>query len=85
MKDNIRKCIGCQGNFDKSQMFKIMQKFDTKEVLLSPTNKDFGRSVYICKNKDCVEKAFKKAKSSQVLKYSNIEELKTLLQTFLTK
>ncbi len=85
MKDKIRRCIGCQGDYDRDEMFKIMQKFDTKEVILSSSNKDFGRSVYICKNSSCVEKAFKKAKGNRVLKHSNIDELKAILQTFLTK
>lgn len=83
MKDKIRKCIACQECFDRDDMFRIMQKYDTKEVILSPTNKDFGRSIYICKKNECVSKAFKKGKINHVLKVENLEWLQETLQNSL--
>ena len=60
MKDKIRKCIGCQKNFERAQLFRILKDYQSGKIILNPTNKDFGRSVYLCKNSECIEKAFKK-------------------------
>ena len=83
MKDNMRKCIGCQTNHDRNSMIRIMQKFDTKELILFPTNKDFGRSIYICKNTECIKKALKKGKNNQILKSANLEKIKETLQKYI--
>ena len=83
MTKNERKCIGCCKLANRENMFRIMIKHDTKEIVLSPTNKDFGRSVYICKNKSCVENSFKKGKISRYIKQDNIEKLKETLLNLL--
>lgn len=80
MKDNVRKCIGCQNDFVRNQLFRILKDYKTGEIILNPTKKDFGRSVYICKNIDCIEKAFKKGRLAGILKSKNIDGLKELLQ-----
>lgn len=77
MNVKSRKCIGCLNTFDRETMFRILKKHNTNEIVISPSNKDFGRSVYICKNKNCVEKAFKKGKIAHFLKYTgDIDSLK---------
>lgn len=73
-----RKCIGCQNIFDRNYMFRIMKKSDTQEIILNPSNKDFGRSIYICKNPQCIEKAFKR-KNNTYLKSLTPEKLKSML------
>ena len=80
MKDNLRKCIGCMNNFDRNSMFRILKHYQTNELILSPTNKDFGRSVYICKNKECVKNAFRKGKISRILKNTSLDWLEELLK-----
>ncbi len=80
MKDKIRKCIGCQKNFERAQLFRILKDYQSGKIILNPINKDFGRSVYLCKNSECVEKAFKKGRIAGLLKVKNIENLKELLQ-----
>lgn len=80
-----RKCIGCYNTFDRSEMFRIMKKFDNGEIIVNPTNKDFGRSVYICKNKECIEKAFKKNKINHFLKIKSDNNLKSTLEKALAK
>lgn len=55
---NIRTCIACRKKFDKSQneLHRITLKDNNFEV----NNGDlFGRSFYICKNKDCIAKVIK--------------------------
>lgn len=84
MNINKRKCIGCLKTFDRNEMFKIMKKYDSGEIVLSPSNKDFGRSVYICKNKNCIDNAFKKGKINRLLKNFHSDKLKTELEKALT-
>lgn len=80
MSAKIRKCIGCANCSDRSEMFRIMKKYDTNEIIFEPSNKDFGRSVYICKNKKCIENAFKKGKISRFLMPAAQAELKLKLE-----
>lgn len=80
MKDNLRQCIGCMNKFDKNSMFRILKHYDSNEIILYPTNKDFGRSVYICKNVNCIKNAFKKGKISRILKNNELEWLEQSLQ-----
>lgn len=84
MKDKIRKCIGCQKSFDRTQMFRILKNYKNEEVILEPSNKDFGRSVYICKTMECIEKAFKKGSIGRSLKCKSLDNLKVKLQKNLT-
>ena len=83
MSNNLRKCIGCSKTFERDRLFRILTKYDTEEVIIFPTNKDFGRSVYICKNKECINNAFKKGRISRYLKHINVEELKEKLKNLL--
>ena len=80
MKNKIRKCIGCQKYFDRAQMFRILKNYKNNDIILNPTNIDFGRSVYICKNNECVENAFKKGSIGRSLKRRNLDDLKVELQ-----
>jgi len=79
-----RKCIGCSNTFDREEMFRIMKKFDSGEIIISPSSKDFGRSVYICKNSNCIQNAFKKGKIDRFLKQKSTEDIKSALEKALT-
>ena len=72
----MRKCIGCGELKDSSQLIKITNDRINNEVILNPNSKIFGRSVYLCYNKLCIEKKKKKDKISKVLKHNVSEELK---------
>ena len=54
----MRRCIGCMESKAKSGMYKIALK--NGELTLDKDGKAIGRGVYICKDKDCIEKAKKK-------------------------
>ena len=64
----LRKCIGCGELKDSSQLIKITNDRINNEVILNPNSKIFGRSVYLCYNKLCIEKASKKNKLLKALK-----------------
>lgn len=80
---NKRKCIGCLKVCDRKEMFRLLTKHDTKELVIEPGKKDFGRSVYICKNKECINLAFKKGKINKYVKLKNAEETKETLEALL--
>ena len=78
----MRKCIGC-GKFDKRENFiKITYKKSENEVFVNPDTKIFGRSVYLCYNKMCINNALKKNKLNKSLKTVISEELKGKLIEF---
>ena len=77
-----RKCIACKEIKNSETMLKITKKYDTNEIVLNPDTKIFGRSVYLCYNKMCIENALKKNKLNKALKASISEELKGKLVEF---
>ncbi|MDO4546178.1 MAG: YlxR family protein [Bacillota bacterium] len=61
MKDKkipMRRCAGCMESKPKSQLIRIAGY--EGRVTLDPTGKAKGRGVYLCPDRDCMEKAKKK-------------------------
>ena len=73
---HLRKCIGCGQINDRKNLIRITHDKSLDEVFINPDTKKFGRSVYLCYNKLCIENALKKDKISKVLKHNVSEELK---------
>ena len=71
-----RKCIGCGQIKDRKDLIKITRENSHGDIVINHSNKIFGRSVYLCYNKSCIESAFKKNKISKILKASVPEDLK---------
>ncbi len=77
---NFRKCAGCGELKPREDMIKITKDYLTDGVIVNPDSKTFGRSVYLCYNQSCIEKAQKKNKLNKLLKTNkNIGDLKGLL------
>lgn len=72
-----RKCISCGQLKDSEELIKITKNFLTGKVEINENSKIFGRSAYLCYNKNCIEQAFKKNRLKKALKSS--EDLKGLL------
>ena len=53
-----RKCVGCAGHFDKSELWRIV-KSPEGEVTLDKTSRAAGRGAYICKSIKCLRAARK--------------------------
>ena len=68
-----RKCIACNELLDRTQLIRIMRQNESKEIIINPDNKTFGRSAYICNNIECFKIACKKNRFAKVFKI-NIEE-----------
>lgn len=56
----MRKCQGCQKIFDRKDMVKITRNHLTKELVINPDSKITGRSLYVCKNVQCLKAILKK-------------------------
>ena len=80
MADSFRKCAGCGELKPREDMIKITRDYLTDEVIVNPDSKTFGRSVYLCYNQSCIEKAQKKNRLNRLLKTNKtIGDLKGLL------
>ena len=81
-KETLRKCIGCFELKNRDEMIKITKEHETKNIFVNPNSKIFGRSVYLCYNKSCVQSALKKNKLAKFLKANLTQELIDELQSF---
>lgn len=71
-----RRCAGCWQLKDRQDLIKITADSATSNIVVKPDSVTFGRSVYLCYNKACIEAAFKKNKLSKHLKAPIPNELK---------
>ncbi|WP_297812142.1 RNase P modulator RnpM [uncultured Finegoldia sp.] len=63
----LRKCVVCGENKPKENLMRVV--FNKEDgISVDLTNKKNGRGAYVCKNKDCVDKAKKSKRLNQVLK-----------------
>lgn len=58
----MRRCVGCMESKPKNSLVRIACY--EGEITVDPTGKAKGRGVYLCPDKDCMEKA-KKRRSLQ--------------------
>ena len=82
-----RKCAACKVIKNREELIKIT-KLQNGLLKINPNSKELGRSVYICKNPDCIKKFIKKKMIKVGLKYSNqseIERIEKELEIFSTK
>ena len=83
-KKFLRQCICCRTIKSKEDLIRLTKNFKTSEIEINQNEKVQGRSVYICKNKECIEKAFKKNRIEVLLKSKLPENIKLDLYTVLT-
>ncbi len=79
-----RRCIGCKNSFEKSRLIRISKTPDGK-IIVDEKGKAEGRGAYICKNADCLLKAFKKNQLAYSFKIKIDEEVKQRLITSLSE
>lgn len=73
-KEVKRKCQGCLEIKDREDLIKIT-KLQNGRLKINPNSKELGRSVYVCKNSECVKMFIKKKKLKNALKFSNMDEI----------
>ena len=54
----MRRCIGCMESFEKDKLIRIA--YHEGRLTVDPDAKAPGRGVYICKNRECIDKARRK-------------------------
>lgn len=54
----LRQCVGCGEMKGKKDMIRVLKSAEN-EFCLDSTGKKNGRGAYICKNKECLQKAIK--------------------------
>jgi uncharacterized protein len=62
----LRMCTGCMEMKPKKELIRVV-KTPEGEVSVDLTGKKSGRGAYICKNIECLEKAFKTKRLSRNL------------------
>lgn len=72
-KEIRRKCRGCFETKNRDDLIKIT-KLQNGTLKINPNSKEIGRSVYVCKNIDCIKQMIKKKGIKSALKYNNHEE-----------
>ena len=83
-KEIKRKCQGCNQIFERNGLIKIT-KLKDGTIKINPASKELGRSIYVCKNSECIKNFIKKKRlrnlkinnTSEILKIE--EELKTYI------
>lgn len=75
-----RMCIACRAEKERSDLIRLVKAYETKKVHVQPTSKIFGRSAYICYNKDCLSTSLKKARIQKALRQTVCEDILKMLQ-----
>ncbi len=88
MKENrkfLRQCAVCKKYKIKSELIRITKDYTSGELKINNNSDTFGRSVYICKKEDCIDKALKKKKIEYYLKSNISDSLKKELYSIVCK
>ena len=77
MSEVLRKCQGCGKIANREEFIKITKSHTTSEIVINPNSKIVGRSLYVCKNKACLDLVFKKKKFEREFK-ANVDKIALL-------
>ena len=70
----LRMCTGCMEMKPKKELIRVV-KSPEGEVSVDLTGKKSGRGAYVCKNAECLEKAFKAKRLSRNLDVAIDEQI----------
>ncbi len=65
-----RTCVSCKIKKERSAFVKIT-KTKTENIIVNPSSKELGRSLYVCKNKNCIDELLKQNKIEKKLKINS--------------
>lgn len=80
-----RQCVLCRALKNKDELIRLTRDFKTSVIKINYNGEIQGRSVYICKNQECIQKALKKNKIDILLKSKLPENIKSELCAVLKK
>ena len=75
----LRMCTGCMEMKPKKELVRVVRSKEG-EVSIDLTGKKPGRGAYVCKNMDCLEKAFKTKRLDRNLETKLGDEVHTRLR-----
>jgi len=78
MKNRPRTCLACRGKFDKNLLLRVAKIISDDGVSIIKFDfeaKIQGRGAWVCKKKECVEKAKKSRAFERILKVSAAEDV----------
>ena len=70
----IRQCVGCAAKGDKRDMIRVVRTPEG-DITLDFKGKMNGRGAYLCKNPECLTKAFKNKGLERAFEMSVSEEV----------
>lgn len=70
----LRQCVGCGEMKGKKEMMRVLRTVEG-EICLDITGKKNGRGAYLCKQRECLEKARKNKGLERSFKISIPEEV----------
>lgn len=70
----MRQCVGCHNMVSKKELIRVI-KSSEGEIQLDASGKKNGRGAYICRKKECLEKAIKSHSLERSLKVSIPSEI----------
>ncbi|MDO5437355.1 MAG: YlxR family protein [bacterium] len=75
MKNTVlRKCRGCKTLKDREDMVKVTVK--DGDLFINPDSRITGRSVYVCRKKECLNVLIKSKGIKKGLKFNNDEKIR---------
>jgi len=74
-----RMCTGCMEMKSKKELLRVVRSKEG-DISVDLTGKRPGRGAYLCKNKECFEKAFKTKRLERNLETKISEEIYNLLK-----
>lgn len=78
----LRQCCICRSYKKKEELIRITRNFKTNEAVINKDGSVFGRSMYLCKNEECIKKFLKNKKILNLLNAKNSDEIKNVIQNY---
>lgn len=75
--EHIRLCQSCRKKTNRDELIKIT-KINDETLKINPKSFELGRSLYVCKNLDCIKNLIKKKRIKSALKFSNQNEIERI-------
>lgn len=81
----LRQCGVCKEYKPKNELIRLTKDYKTEKISVNNDNSVNGRSLYICKNEECVAKFLKNKKSLNSLNAKVDENIKDIIYNIMNK
>lgn len=70
----LRRCVGCNESKPKKELIRVVKNKED-EIFIDLTGKANGRGAYVCKDAECLKKAFKSKRLERALETKIPDEI----------